>query len=117
MKTVTFVPSACRGESPTLTGELVLRVPTFSEKMRYMKDMGVDFSNKAELESLGVGRNLELISKLVDLSAAHYVSVSLKKLNGEEIKSYEAMQDEEECHPVLSEIGGMLIGGFKLGNG
>lgn len=117
MKTVSFVPTICQGENPKMTGSVVLRVPTFNEKMRYMREPGFDISEKGEIDMGPAMKRLEFIARFVELSEAHYVSVSLKKSDGQEIKSYQEMQDDDECHPILMEIGGLLLGGFKMGNG
>jgi len=116
VKTVTFVPSLCKGENPKMSGEVVLRLPTFNERMRYMKESGFKLSEKGEVEMGAANEKLDFLAKLVEISAGHYVSVSLKNSKGEEIKSYEDMQYDEECSTVLMEIGGLLLNGFKMGN-
>lgn len=117
MKTVSFVPSVCKGDGATFEGSIVVRFPTFDEKFDYIEQLQVVVNDDGSVEGDQKAK-LKSIREMVKLSAKHYVEVSLKrKADGEEFKSFDDMQYADDLHAVLVEVAGMMINGFKVGNG
>jgi len=109
------VPEACKGESPKFSGEVELRVPTFDEILEMCDDVGVDFQEDG-VEIRTKGSNISMLRRMVKNAEKYYVSVSLKKLNGKEIKSYEDLQSDYDAHGIIKEIAGKIWRADSLGN-
>lgn len=118
MKTVKYVPSVCKGDNPTFSGFIELRLPTFDEKYEYLETSGISVGESGEINSGNTISQMAVIRKFVKQSAKHYQSVSLKKIATEEaFESFDDMQYDSDCHQILIEVATQLINGFKLGNG
>jgi hypothetical protein len=117
MKTIKIVPTVCKGEDATWEGSVTLRMPTFDEKFDYLEKLQVSVSEDGTVEG-SQNQKLKSIREMVRLSKEHYLEVDLKsKVSKEEIKSFDDMQYVEELHGALVEIAGMMLNGFKVGNG
>lgn len=117
MKTINYVPSVCKGDSPEWEGVITLRAPTFDEKYEYLEKLAdLDVTPDGVVMSNALER-VKSIRKLVAMSAKHYLSIGLKrKSDGFEVKTFEDMQYEDELHGVMAEVGSLLVSGFKAGN-
>ena len=117
MKTVTFVPTICRGEGAKYSGGITLRLPTFDEKFQYLEDTGIELNKDGEVEMGTTSDRMRMIRKMVKLSEKHYIVVELKNnATGEELKSFEDLQYDTDAHAILVEVATQLVSGFKLGN-
>jgi hypothetical protein len=117
MKTIKIVPTVCKGDNATWEGGVTLRLPTFDEKFDYIERLQVTVSDDGTVEGNQVQR-LKSVREMVKISKDHYQEVNLKsKKTGEEVKSFDEMQYVEDLHPTMVEIAGMLLNGFKVGNG
>jgi len=117
MKTIKIVPTVCKGDNATWEGSVTLRLPTFDEKFDYIERLQVTVSEDGTVEGNQV-QKLKSVREMVKISKDHYQEVNLKrKKTGEDVKSFEEMQYIEELHGTMVEIAGMLLNGFKVGNG
>lgn len=115
MKTVKYVPKACKGDSPVFTGEVELRLPTFDEKFDLLDAAGVEIGDDGKVELSG-SKRIKIIRQLVRLTKDYYVAVSLKRLDDEsELKSYDDLQCDSDAHEILGEVALEIMHGFKLG--
>lgn len=117
MKTIKIVPTVCKGDDATWEGSVTLRLPTFDEKFDYVERLQVTVKDDGTVEGDQV-QKLKSVREMVKISKDHYIEVALKsKATGEDVKSFDDMQYVEELHGTLVEIAGMLLNGFKVGNG
>lgn len=121
MKTVKIVPSLCKQEGSAWEGHVIMRLPSFDEKMEYIQELGEDIDADGEVGSVkkeSPVAKIKQIRKMVAVSAKHYQEVHLKdKTTGLLVQSFDEMQYLEELHSVLIELSGKLVEGFKVGNG
>lgn len=117
MKTIKIVPTICKGDAATWEGSVTLRLPTFDEKFDYLERLQIKVGEDGTVEG-SQNQKLRSIREMVKLSRDHYQEVDLKcKANGEHVKSFDEMQYLEDLHGALVEIAGMMLNGFKVGNG
>lgn len=121
MKTVKIVPSLCKQEGSQWEGHVIMRLPSFDEKMEYFEELGEEIDASGEL-AIGVkettSSRAKKIRKMVSISEKHYQEVYLKnKSTGEIVNSLEELKYVADLHPVLVEFAGKLAEGFKVGNG
>lgn len=116
MKSVKYIPEACKGEKPEFSGEVVVRPPSFDEKYEYLETSGLDLDDSGNVHMpSGMGK-IKLMRNLVKLSQKNYVSVSLKNnATGEEYKSFEDLSSDPDCHNIMVEVASQMLNGFKLG--
>ena len=117
MKTIKIVPTVCKGDNATWEGSVTLRMPTFDEKFDYLEKIQISVNEDGTVEG-SQNQKLKSIREMVKLSKDHYIEIDLKsKATKEEIKSFDEMQYVDDLHGALVEIAGMMLNGFKLGNG
>jgi len=115
MKTINYVPSICKEPDSKWSGDIVLRLLTFDEKCEYIDQVQDMIEKFGALEP--DKKNMKMARIMVQMSAPHYVSCSLKRADGLEVKSFDDMQYIEELHSVMVEVSGAMAQGFKVGNG
>lgn len=112
MANVKFVPK-CLDENHELTGELTIKAPTFTERLKYIEEAKIQFgatTGEADLMS----NNVHSMRVLVERAKEHVVAVDLKAKDGSgEIKSYDEMLDDNRCDGILTELGLVLMQGFR----
>lgn len=109
MNELKYVPQACQGESPLMTGSVTLKVPTFDERYAFLEEVGIEFNEKGEIK-MAAG-SLSVLRKMVKASEKFYVKVELQK--GEvKFNSFSEMQTDPAFDQVLIEIAGMVRSGF-----
>ena len=117
MKTIKIVPAICKGGDATWEGFIVLRLPTFDEKFEYVERLQVVVKDDGTVEGDQASK-VKSVREMVKMSQGHYVEVDLKsKATGEVVKSFDDMQYIEDLHGTMVEIAGMMLNGFKVGNG
>lgn len=117
MKTIKIVPAICKGENAAWEGCVVLRMPTFDEKFEYVERLQVIVKDDGTVEGDQISK-VKSVREMVKMSKAHYVEIDLKsKSTGEIVKSFEEMQYVEDLHSTMVEVAGLMLNGFKVGNG
>ena len=116
MKTLKIVPSICKGKAAKWEGSVTLRLPSFDEKFEYIERLSMEVDGEGNIQA-SQAKQIASVREMVKISKKHYELVELKSKDGEEVKSFEEMQYVEELHGVLIEVAGMLLNGFKVGNG
>jgi hypothetical protein len=102
-------------QKPTFEGFIMLKCPSFDERMAMLESLGLRASSKGEVDTDGVD-GIQLIRKLVKASEQFYESVQLKRLeDGVEFESFEDLSYDEGCALILSDVGYALRGGFRPG--
>lgn len=137
MKTIKFTPKAVTGYaieddkgctkpiSPTFSGHVILRVPTFFErqKMRALLvsvvaqggEVDVEGLRSASSQKVNISAVMESMSRLVESSVEFYQAIELKNLEtGEEHKSFDDLSMDPAAEGMLQEIAQELAGGLKL---
>jgi hypothetical protein len=117
VRSIKYVPEACKGESPKFSGEVELRVPSYDEKLEMFELSGMEFNSNGKVELSSTSCNIKILRAMIKHSEKFYQSVSLKKLSsGQELKSFEDLQYDSDGPSVLIEIASSLGKGFDLGN-
>jgi hypothetical protein len=115
MKTVKYVPTICKGDTAEWTGFVVLRLPSFDEKYEYIESIQADLVD--EEGGVNVSNKLKSIRAMVKVSEKHYVEIALSHPEHGEVKCWDDMQYNDDMHGVLVEVAGLVLNGFKVGNG
>lgn len=116
MKTVKYVPAACKGEEATFEGHLELRPVTFDEKYSYIEDLGLQMDDTGKVELGDTLNRMRLMRKMAAISKSHYVAVSLKKKsNGETYENFDELSSDNDAHGIIMEVGNLMLEGFSLG--
>lgn len=135
MKTVVYVPAACKESTvevdgakvvvpATFSGSITLKVPTFFDRQK-LKSMLVDVVAKdgeADIEALRTGKGrvnvLRLLDKIADLvreSIPFYQSVDLTNLKtGAKYSSFDDLSVDAEADEILQDVAKELAGGLSL---
>lgn len=116
MRTVKYVPEACKGEEKVFEGNLEIRLPTFDEKFEYLESLGMNLDDAEDLTKVSKLALLKSIRAMVRLSKPHYVAVNLKKIqSGEVYKTYDDLSTDPDAHGILTEVASKMLEGFSLG--
>lgn len=108
-----FIPTVCRPKDAEIKGSVTLRMPTFDEKYSYIENCGFGMDADGNVEA-GIGQ-LGAIRKMVSLTKGHYEGVALKTADGTEFKTFEDMQYDSRCDPILIEVAAQVMGGLQAG--
>lgn len=111
-RTVKYIPQACKGKGAALSGDVTLILPSLPEKLRYTKEVGVNFDTEGK-PIVNVD-GMESLIKLIEYSKPHYAEVNLKKKDGTEIKTFDEMLYDPECETVVTEIAYALLNSFRV---
>ncbi len=117
MKTVKYVPAACRGDGRKFDGFITLNPVSFEQKYDYLDELKLKIGEDGKIDMGDTSDKLRHMKNLVRIAKTHFVSVDIKKLSdGEEFKTYEDLSYDSDCHDMLLEVAGTLLNGFKVGN-
>lgn len=109
---INFVPAACTGENPKITGSLIIRLPSAEERCDIIADSNMDLEAMKSNEISFYKSLSSVIKKVYD----HIVKVDLKRAGNDKVLTVEEMKYDPDCFPILAEIANkLLIGGFVLG--
>lgn len=114
---VEFVPSLCKTEKPVFEGHVVLETPSFDQRWAYIDQCGfqIDKEDK-DGDMSSYMNNIGALRKMVKFTEPHYKSVALKHVeDGLEYKSFTDMCSDSACDPILFEVAGMFLRGFRPG--
>lgn len=110
MREFTFVPTTAG-----FTGTMTINVPTYSEKLGLMKELGLNFTkegeiNLAEVEERGYLSMMEIaLSKVNGYIKDAKLKFGDKEINKDDLEYY------EECMPLIMEVFMFLVKGLSLG--
>lgn len=117
-----FVPSVCKGDNATFKGSIIIRVPTFFEKMEYQEKADLNFAAFEKLSQEGLTQSEKLdimksispsIRKLAEMSVKHYVKIDLERVSdGKKFSSFEDMSYEPDCGEIIMEVANGLLTQF-----
>ncbi len=112
-----FVPSTCKGETPTMKGAIVVMAPPYPKRLKYQAKfaaMATDASqdnSKSEAEKRS--DQMLLISELVEESAQYIKSVDLQLNDGSvKAQTVEELFGYGEFESVVIELAMGMIQGF-----
>lgn len=113
-KTIQFVPSVCKGETPTFVGTVTLKKMTFDEKYKVLEQCGVEVEDGGGVKTPTGTQMFKTIRAMVAASKSAYVTVDLTRMaDGEKFASFDDLDTDGECDGVLAEIGQGWFTGFK----
>ena len=108
-----YIPTACRAKDSEIKGSVTLRMPTFDEKFSYIENCGFGLDEQGQIKA-GI-EQIGAIRKMVELTKKHYEGVDLKCDDGTEFKTFDEMQYDSRCDPILIEVAAQIMGGLKAG--
>jgi len=106
-------PEACKKEGTNIKGHVVMRVPSFDEKYRYIEECGFEVDEDGQMKMSM--KQMGAIRKMVSFSKDHYEEIKLVKRDGKKVESFEQMQYDPDCDEILIEVASQLMNGFKVG--
>lgn len=102
------------GPEPTLSGHVVLRVPSFDERMQLLEDIGLQI-NEQGVGTIPEENKLKMTRKLVAATEPYYVEVDMKHVDGSEYKSFDDLSHDLVAQPVLMEVAHLMQTGIRPG--
>jgi len=116
---IKFIPSICKGKSPKYSGHVMVKMPTFDERYRFMGSCGFKMDQGEDGKFMVSGdpmSNIESLRQLVLSSKDFYAEVHIKRnTDGELIESFDMLQLDPDCDPLLIEVATGLMTGFRAG--
>lgn len=114
---LSFVPTACKGETATMKGELKVLAPPYPKRLQYQaKFAGLANDPNEAGKSEGVKRQEQMlmISELVSESQQYIKSVDLEMLDGSvKAKTVDELFCINEFEGVLIEVAMAMVQGFS----
>ncbi len=93
-------------------GELVIKLPSARQRIRYIKECNFSFEDS----KLNVSNNLEAMEKMYVIANSHIEKVDLKHKEGTVFKDWESMTEDSDCDDLCEKIIGCILQG-SLGEG
>ncbi len=116
MRLIKYVPKACEGADATFEGFVMMKALSFNEKYELLASSNVADLKEGGVEKSSTSDQMKIIRDMVKSSEKFYAEVSLKKKStGEELKSFEDLQYDDEAHAILIDVATSMLNGFKLG--
>jgi len=117
----TYRPTPCEGDDAKFDGEVVLRLPTYDERMDLLMD-NPDFFDDVEDSKEDSGKKVVVSNLKKSLAVSRwsykfYKKVDIKrKSDGFHFKSLEDLQSSTDCTAIIADVANRLSRGFDLGN-
>ena len=112
MKEIKYEPECCKTADAKVKGYLVLVVPSYPQRMKYLgqigykvKDGKIDFSEGDD--------QLNAMIQSLEIAKAHYKEIHLEKADGVKIESYEDLEVDPDCEAVMNEVAAQVLQGFR----
>ncbi len=117
----TYRPKPCEGKKALFEGEVVLRLPSYDERMDLLIDNPDFFDDDEKPKSKKDKKvNLETLKKsraVCEWSYKFYKKVDIKrKSDGYHFKSLSDLQISSDCTSIIADVANRLSVGFELGN-
>lgn len=118
-----YEPGPCSGDDALFSGEVVLRLPNYDERMDLLID-NPDFFDEVEEpkknrseSKMQKHSNLKKARALSQWSYQFYKKVDIKrKSDGYHFKSLEDLKTSNDCAGIIADVANRLSMGFNLGN-
>lgn len=95
-------------------GEVKFVIPTYSQRLRYIKETNIGSSDEGLTEIDGIDR----LEKMVEIAKKHIKEVNLVRIeDGFKFDSLELLELDRDGGEVLAEVSQSILAGVKLGNG
>jgi len=98
-------------DTGSVKGRVEVKKPSIVERFRFMEETGFQVNDAGQVAT--EGNKLRAMGKMIETSLPFILAVELAKADGTSISEVEEMTHDSECDPILMEIGGLIIGGFK----
>ena len=106
---LTWSPSFCSGEKPTMIGALIIKAPSYPEKLRLQAK-----AQSAKAKTDDMSAQLMLIAELADTAKEMIVSVNLEMLDGSsKASSADELYHFSQFDGVISELAVAVLQGFS----
>lgn len=108
-----YKPLPCQGDKAEFSGNVVLRLPAYEERMEIMVEC--DFLDMTSEEGKVTGSKKQQVKsmlKLVKASYEFYEKVDIKrKSDGKAFKSLEDLRYDHSCAEILQDVANWLLNG------
>lgn len=112
MREVKYVPSVTKEKTCKLDGFLLIAVPSYPQRLRYLQESGLD--PKISEGSVDVAmKNLGAMAKIVDAVSEHVKETHLQYKDGSvKIQKWEDVLYNSDCDGIIQELALALLNGF-----
>ncbi len=114
---LSFVPSTCKGENPTMRGELKVLAPPYPKRLQYQAKfagMAKQEADAPKSDAKAREEQMLMIAELVSESQQYIKSVDLELLDGSvKAKSVDELFCINEFEGVLIEVAMAMVKGFS----
>ncbi len=98
-----------------LKGKVTLKIPSKTEQFNMMDECGFEFDEDTNAKNASM-KKPKNVGKLIECSLKYYVKVEVEhKKTGEKFASVDDLNYGDGTLPVMLEIAGKLLNGFKAG--
>ena len=113
MRTYNYTPELCRGKDSEYKGDVTYRLPKYTERKKLLVKYGisanavggVEFKNGAVEALIAMVEGAKEFVEKVDIE---------RKSDKAKFKTYEDLEYDPACEPLLEDIARLLIGGSSL---
>ncbi len=127
MHTVTYTPAPCEGEDAEFKGEVVLRAPSYEDRlemaanpalMDYLKQQEApEKKKKRDDDSQAKADQVKMMIAMVKWSYGFYEKVDITRIkDGVRFTDVEKLRHDPSCGGILQDCATKLSQGFELGN-
>jgi hypothetical protein len=109
-RVIKFVPEYCKQAGASIKGYVVLKAITLSDRYRLISAANFKLNDLGDVEASG--DMLESLAIVNDKIKQYFVEVDFKHKDGTEFKSYDDLNHDERCHPLMQQIGKVMLKGL-----
>jgi len=115
MKLIIYEPSACREEEPIFNGTVTIHVPSYPQRLEYIKACQFDVKQVADgqVEANVTASNISALIKMIELAKSHIKKIELTK-EGTKYASFDELLDDPDCDEICNELATAVINGVKI---
>lgn len=115
---ITFTPEICSGDTAEYSGQIVMKMPTYIERLEIYESQGLDLSGGKEgIESEAKKKGLSMLKHAASQLPKYVMSVDIiRKSDGFKFDSLELLSYDSDLGPVMQECALKLVGRFNVGN-
>lgn len=120
---IAYVPNPCKGDKAKFEGSVVMKAPSYEERVELMLDANFSEFVNAKIDDMDNLKQdktkfLKCMLQLVKKSYDYYVKVDIKEKGGKKThyKSLDDLRYHKECADILQDVAMQLVNGFSMGN-
>ena len=99
-------------DSHGFKGSAVIKIPKYKERLKLLKSVNLKFGENCEV--ILDGDQIGMAIKFAEIAEAHVKSIDISRGN-DKFKSLEDLEYDPEGGALVSELGGLVVSGIKMG--